>query len=213
MTLRSDDHDPSTGPLLEESAHDLYEHAPCGYLSMLADGRIIKVNQTFVTWTRIARAALLATRFDEVLSPGGRIFFHTHLEPMLRMEGAVREIALDIRRGDGDTLPVLINAIRRDIETPSGIVAVTRVTLLDATHRRQYERDLLEARKRAEEALEQVRRLQDLMPICAWCRRVRSDDGYWEEVDAYLVARGAAVTHGICAECATKHLGPCDDDD
>lgn len=199
--------DPVTRPLLEESAHDLYEHAPCGYLSLLADGRIIKINETLVEWTGHTRRELLAWRFYDLLSGGGRIYYNTHLEPLLRMSGRVREIALDLKKSDGDTVPVLLNAVRREIETPRGPVAVTRLTLIDATHRRQYERELLEARRRAEEAFEHVRRLQELMPICAWCRRVRSDDGYWEEVGAYLAARGASVTHGICADCATTHLG------
>jgi PAS domain-containing protein len=45
--------------LLDESAEELYEHAPCGYLSTLPDGRIVRVNRTFVEWVGTSRAALL----------------------------------------------------------------------------------------------------------------------------------------------------------
>ena len=46
--------------LLEESLEDLYEHAPCGYVSTLLDGTFAKVNQTFLTWTDYPREELLA---------------------------------------------------------------------------------------------------------------------------------------------------------
>nr|WP_320133761.1 hypothetical protein [uncultured Holophaga sp.] len=51
-------------------------------------------------------------------------------------------------------------------------------------------------------ALDQVRTLEGLIPICAHCKRIRNDGGYWEHVESYLQARsGAEFTHGICPEC------------
>lgn len=52
------------------------------------------------------------------------------------------------------------------------------------------------------EALSQVKVLSGLIPICAWCKQVRDDDGYWHEVDRYIATHtGADITHGICPEC------------
>ncbi len=76
--------------------------------------------------------------------------------------------------------------------------------MLDATERRRYERDLLEARRAAEAALERVRDLESLLPLCAWCRRVRNDQGEWTKFEDYLAASGTQVTHGICTECAQQ---------
>ena len=57
--------------LLDESAEDLYEHAPCGYLSTLPDGTIVRANHTLVEWTGIARERLLAgTKFQTLLTIG-----------------------------------------------------------------------------------------------------------------------------------------------
>ena len=82
------------------------------------DGTILKVNQTFLTWSGYTREELVGERrFDELLSAGGRIYHETHYAPMLRMHGAVREIALDIVRADGRRLPALVNSVldaRRD---------------------------------------------------------------------------------------------------
>ena len=99
------------GRLLEEDPADLYENAPMGYLSTLPDGRIVKVNRTFCAWTGRPSGELIGTRFQDLLSVGGRVFHETHLAPLLRMQGAVREIALDVVRVDGSLLPCLLNAV------------------------------------------------------------------------------------------------------
>jgi PAS domain S-box-containing protein len=135
--------------LLEEDVADLYENAPCGYLSALSDGLIVKVNRTLLEWTGHAREELLGRRrWVDLLTVGGRIFYETHFFPLLRMQGAVREIALDVVRADGRILPVLVNASYSQLEP--GSTAVIRLTIFDATDRRRYERELLVARQDAE---------------------------------------------------------------
>jgi GAF domain-containing protein len=67
---------------------------------------------------------------------------------------------------------------------------------------------LLELRRvstRLAEALEQVKTLQGMLPICAWCKRIRDDKGYWDQVEAYIhKSTGADFTHSICPQCMEK---------
>ena len=67
---------------------------------------------------------------------------------------------------------------------------------------------LLEARRvsaQLAEALRNVRTLGRLLPMCAWCKRVRDGDDYWQEVEAYIEAHtDSAFSHGICEQCAMK---------
>jgi len=57
-------------------------------------------------------------------------------------------------------------------------------------------------------AVAQVETLRGLLPICAWCKKIRDDEGYWSEVEAYIAKRsGATFTHGVCPSCAEKMLG------
>ena len=67
---------------------------------------------------------------------------------------------------------------------------------------------LLELRRvsaRMAHVLEKVHLLHGLLPICAWCKRIRDDDGYWQQVEAYVHKHlGADFTHGICPECMKK---------
>jgi phosphoserine phosphatase RsbU/P len=145
------------GELLEETAEELFEDAPCGYLSTDLDGTILRVNRTFELWTGLAREDLLAgRRFQDLLSPGGRIYHETHFAPLLRMQGSVREIALEIRRADGSRLPALINSVLRYDDT--GHPRLIRTTVFDATDRRRYEQELLHARRHEREIAQQLQR-------------------------------------------------------
>ena len=76
------------------------------------------------------------------------MYHETHFVPMLRMHGDVRELALDLVHTDGHRVPVLVNARR----AAAGDSGVTHVVSFDASHRRQYERELLEAKQAAEDS-------------------------------------------------------------
>ncbi|HVM00434.1 MAG TPA: SpoIIE family protein phosphatase [Egibacteraceae bacterium] len=143
-----------------ENAEDLYEHAPCGYLSTLPDGTIIRVNETLLSWLGYERDELVgARRFVDLLSVGGRIYHETHYAPLLAMQGRAREVAFELVRADGSRLPVLVNAIR--VHTPDG--DVLRTSVLDASDRREYERELLRAREHAERSEARARVLAETL--------------------------------------------------
>jgi sigma-B regulation protein RsbU (phosphoserine phosphatase) len=153
--------------LLGDDPELLYDRAPCGYLSTTPDGRIVKVNQTFLTWTGHDRAALLQRSFVDLLTPGGRLYHETHYAPMLRLQGSVRELALELVRADGGRLPVLVNATLES--DAAGAPVAVRIAVFDATERREYERELLRAKERAEESERRARELartlqQTLLP-------------------------------------------------
>ncbi|MBY3192511.1 PAS domain-containing sensor histidine kinase [Rhizobium laguerreae] len=133
-----------------EDLEDLYQNAPCGYLSLQPDGRIVKVNRTLSTWIGIPAEQLLGKRLHDLLNTSGRIFYETHFAPLLRMQGFFNEIALDLVTVDGKKLPVLANAMERRAE--DGALLFTRVTMFQAAERRRYERELVEARAAADAA-------------------------------------------------------------
>lgn len=67
---------------------------------------------------------------------------------------------------------------------------------------------LLELRRVTDQlahSLKHVKILRGLLPICAWCRRIRDDRGYWSQVEEYVRANTEAeFTHGICPQCLEK---------
>ena len=133
----------------EDDLEELYEFAPCGYISTLPDGRIVRVNETFVRQIGRPREELLSgVKFQELMSMAGRVFYDTHFAPLIRLQGHVNEIACDLLRTDADKLPVLVNAVQ--VTDSSGEPTSIRFTVFDATERRRYEAGLLAARRRSD---------------------------------------------------------------
>ncbi|MFD3920020.1 PP2C family protein-serine/threonine phosphatase [Streptomyces sp. NPDC058595] len=144
--------------LLEDSAEDLYENAPCGYLSTLLDGQIAKVNTTLLNWLGYERGDLVGRRqFSDLLTVGGRLYHETHFAPLLRMQGEISGIALEMKTADGSRLPVLVTST---VKTGNhGQPLLIRTTVFDASDRRAYEEELLRTRKESERERERLQQL------------------------------------------------------
>jgi diguanylate cyclase (GGDEF)-like protein/PAS domain S-box-containing protein len=142
----------------EVSLEDLYENVPCGLLSTTPEGEVIKVNQTMLDWTGSDRASVIGRPFTDLLAPGSQLFYETRLLPVLRLEGEVREVALSMRRNGDQPLPVLINST---LVKEGDSATLVRMAVFDATARQDYERQLLAARRAAEESESSVRVLQE----------------------------------------------------
>ncbi len=141
-----------------DSDEDLFEDAPCGYVACRPDGTITRVNRTFSTWMGLDGAGLTGRHFSTLLSPAGRIYYETHYAPLLRMQGTVREVAMDIVRADGTRMPCLLNSTL--VTDPVGQPRSVRTAIFDARDRRSYEQELLDSSRREQQiALELQRSL------------------------------------------------------
>lgn len=132
-------------PIDVRELEDLYEHAPCGYLSLDPSGCIVRVNATFRAWTGHDTNDLLGRHFQSLLNVAGKIYYETHFAPLLRLQGSFNEVALDLVATNGDHIPVLVNAVER--RDDDGNAKSIRITVFNATDRRRYESELLAARK------------------------------------------------------------------
>ena len=131
-----------------EDLEDLYETAPCGYVSVSPDGTIVRANRTLADWLGWKSEELVGKSLHEMLAFGGRIAVETHLAPLLRMQGHVHEIALDLLTACGEKIPTIANAAEK--RDSAGRHLFTRLTLFKAVDRRTYERSLIEAKRKAE---------------------------------------------------------------
>ena len=117
-------------------------------MSLSPGGRIVKANRTLADWLGRPVDTLVGTSIHDILGFGGRIAYETHLAPLLRMQGHVHEIALDLLTADGEKVPTIANAAEK--READGSHRFTRLTLFRAVDRRVYERSLLEGRDKAE---------------------------------------------------------------
>ncbi len=138
----------------------LYDGAPCGLLSTTAAGAIRRVNQTLCRWLGYAPEDLVGLRrFQDLFSVGSKIFHQTHWMPLLQIQESVAEVQLDLVHRDGHALHVLVNARRRD----EGGEMQHDIAVFVATDRRRYERELLTARRSAEDLLDRERQAQEAL--------------------------------------------------
>jgi sigma-B regulation protein RsbU (phosphoserine phosphatase) len=127
---------------------------------LLTNGRVERVNRTMLGWTGHATDQIVGKRFSDFLNMAGRIFYETHIAPLLRMQGYFNEFAIDVVGADGKTVQMIANALEgRD---DAGNPLFVRLALIKATDRRRYERQLLEARDAATVSLADERATSEL---------------------------------------------------
>jgi diguanylate cyclase (GGDEF)-like protein/PAS domain S-box-containing protein len=147
------------GASVEESFEDLYENAPCGYLTATMDGVVVRANATFCGLIGRRKDEVIGASIESMLRVGSRLFFQTRYLPTLRLSGEVREVVFELSGSDGRVLPILVNSVL--IERPGAAAPLVRSAVFDATVRRNYERELLESRRAAEGSEARVRVLQE----------------------------------------------------
>ena len=125
-----DAHDPSTAQLL-----DLYEHAPCGFHSLDANGVFLYINDTELGWLGYTREEVVGRmRWIDFLAPEAcRAFEENFLR--LKSEGAVRDLEFDVVRKDGSRLPVLLSATA--VRNQNGEFVMSRSIVYDLSSRKR----------------------------------------------------------------------------
>lgn len=123
---------------------DLYENAPCGYVVLQPDGKIAKVNATLCSWLGFPAHELVGSKFRDRLTMPGRVLYETHLIPLLRMQGFVTEIAIDLMTASAGKFPVFVSANERRDDQEK--LELTRLTVFQAEQRRTFEQSLVRSR-------------------------------------------------------------------
>ena len=107
------------------------------------------------------------------------------------------------RRKNGDDIEVSLtmSPVRDESGTIVGASAIAR----DITERQRVRKEREKLITELQEALAKVKTLKGLLPICAWCKKIRDDRGYWQQIEAYIRDHSEAdFSHGICPACAEK---------
>lgn len=133
---------------LEEDFEDFFENALHGFVITDSIGIITRANSRMAEWVNISGKELRGKRFSDMFAVGSKIYYETHLAPLLIMQGYFEEVVLEINQKSGVKLQVLVTAlVRTDASSQPSFI---RYTILKATDRIQYEKNLLHAKIMAE---------------------------------------------------------------
>lgn len=138
-------------PPFAEDFNDFFESSLCGFITADHQGIIIRVNRKVGEWLNIVPENIIGKRFSDIFSVGGRIYFETHLFPLLRMQGYFDEVAVELKDTGNGKIPVFINGYEK--KNKDGETLLLRFTLFRATDRRKYEDNLQESKQHAESNL------------------------------------------------------------
>lgn len=122
--------------------------------------------------------------------------------------GTLSDVTLDLEvehiRKDGGKIYVEITTsfVRNEEGLLSGFIGISR----DITKRKQIEKQRDKSILDLQQALSEVKKLSGLLPICSYCKKIRDDKGYWNQIEKYIHEHSdVKFSHGICQECAKKH--------
>lgn len=166
-------------------------------------------NAAYERWFGVTPQALLGKTLKDLLGPIYPLNL-PYIEGALRGEPQHFEREIPDPHGgpprysQADYIPHIVD----------GQVRGFAVLVTDITRRKQMEEELRAANERLTTlnqelitAAKNVQMLAGLLPICAWCKKVRNDDGYYQQIEAFLSERThATFTHGICPDCARQAL-------
>lgn len=101
----------------------------------------------------------------------------------------------------------LANGSTRDVEVFSGPIKVSKKTLIcsiihDISERKAFEQEREKLIEQLQNAIEEIKTLRGIIPICAHCKKIRDDQGYWQQIEKYITEHSEAkFSHGLCPDC------------
>jgi PAS domain S-box-containing protein len=108
-----------------------------------------------------------------------------------------------VENKEGKSFVVEVSA--SNVTSSAGKLAGRMASFIDITKRKEIEADREKLISKLQDALKKIKTLRGIIPICAACKKIRDDKGYWNQIEIYLREHSEAdFSHGICPECVKK---------
>jgi len=187
---------------LRDRYFDLYNFAPAGYFTFDENGAIREVNLAGAELLGLEREKLIARRFQVFVMPEHVHLFNGFCKELF--ETKIRQTCeIRLLRDDMPSSIVLVDGIY--LSNGERNSRQIRATVLDITERRNVEAERETLILELKAALDRVKLLSGLLPICSYCKKIRNDKGYWEQLESYITNHSDALfSHGMCPECEKK---------
>ncbi|MBI4957618.1 MAG: PAS domain-containing protein [Myxococcales bacterium] len=180
-------------------------HTPAPIYLKDADLKYILVNARYEQLAHCSLDVLRGkTDYDIFPEPVAQLFREQDREVMA--QGAPREFEETIPLPDGEFTFI---TVKFPVHDGAGKLRAVGGLCTDITARKKAEQDREQLILQLQEAVAEVMTLRKILPICAWCKQIRDDKGYWTQLEAYLSQHSELeFTHSICPRCSDKVLDP-----
>lgn len=195
----------------EAKYRSIFENSIMGIFRTTPEGRYLSANPAGVRmWCYESEEEMIRSITDMAhqiyVNPEDRKRF----KELVEQNGFVEGFEAEFYTKDGSRIWASMNA--RAIRNAAGETLYYETTFDNITKRKQAEEQREKLIVELQEALAKVKILSGMLPICAWCRKIRDDKGYWTQIETYVREHSEVdFSHGICPECMKK-LHPEKDD-
>lgn len=187
----------------EEIFQSFMEHSPIYVFFKDENIRSLQLSRNFETMLNRPLAELLGKSMDE-LFPSALAKSMVEDDKRIMSEGKTLNIEEELNGRLYQTIKFPINIDGKPRYLAGYAIDITeRKKAEEALH--QYSVELEKSNKELQDALAKVKQLSEMLPICASCKKIRDDKGYWQHIEAYISEHTDTLfSHGICPECEKK---------
>jgi PAS domain S-box-containing protein len=181
---------------------ELYDFSPVGYFTIDARGLIREANLTGAELLGVGRRLLTGMPFTVFIERNGLGAYEAHRKDAFKTQTR-QTCELRIKPRNAPLFYArLQSAIAANVDDKAGLL---RTALIDISERKRAEDEREKVISELQVALREIKTLTGLLPICAWCKKVRNDAGYWQQLEAFVAEHSTAkFSHGMCPECYEK---------
>lgn len=187
----------------EEKYRTILQSINEGYFEINLAGNIIFFNEAACRSSKYSTEEIMGMNYQRYFTTASMMKISKMLQEINSGEKPEKSVDFEIICRDGRiiTVEASVTLLYDSGGIPAGFGFVTR----DVTERKKIQEERERLITELREALANVKILSGLLPICSSCKKIRNDDGYWEQIESYIKNRSEAeFTHGICPECRKK---------
>jgi len=189
----------------KKAFEELYDKAPVAYFAIGADQRIQKANRKASKLLAIENESIVGRPVIDLYAdtPFGK---DRAREILNNFSAGTETRNAELQMGRADGAVRWVNTSVEIIRDENGKIRKGHLVVLDITEQKKIREEKETLILSLQKALEEIKQLNGLLPICSHCKKIRDDKGYWTRIEDYIENRSdTSFTHGICPECADKY--------
>jgi PAS domain S-box-containing protein len=188
----------------EELFRRIFEDGPLAIVTFSPDFRVLNTNMAMYKMLGYTTQELTGRDLKGLLYSEDREITLTQTARLMGGDIPLFQMEKRCIKKNGDTL--WTNMISTALRNQDGEVLYGLCMIEDISNRKLAEQERERLIQALQIAMANIKTLKGLLPACAWCGKVRDDDGYWKKVETYIQEHSeASFTHGICPECLRKN--------
>ena len=188
----------------EERFRRIFEDGPLGMVVLKPGDTILSANKALHDMLRFTDRTLEGRRLIDITHRGDRKKTADHIRQLMKGEIPLYQLETRFVKNNGEILwaNTITTALRNEREE----IVYALSMIEDISDRKLAEQKQQVLIHELQDALAKIKLLRGLLPMCAWCKKVRDDNGYWKKVETYVEEHSdASFTHGICPDCLKKN--------